>query len=341
MTVEIAGRAIGAGARCFVIAEAGVNHDGDLRRALALVDAAAEAGADAVKFQTFRADAVASAEARNAPYQGAGTQQELLRALELSADDHTALVDACASRGVVFLSTPFDEESADLLDELDVPAFKIASPDVTNLPFLEYVARKGRPVLLSTGMSTLDEVRAAARALAPAPGLVLLHCVSAYPAPAADANLRAMATMREQLGVPVGFSDHTAGIEVALAAVALGASVVEKHLTVDRGLPGPDHAASLEPDELRALVEGVRRVEAALGDGEKRPAPSEAENRDLVRRSLAARRDLEEGTVLEPAMLTALRPATGIAPAQMPEVVGRRLRRGLLRGELLGPADIE
>jgi N,N'-diacetyllegionaminate synthase len=345
--VEIGGRTVGHGAPCFVIGEAGVNHDGDPERALALVDAAAEAGVDAVKFQTFDASRLVAVDAPKARYQLDGTdpqesQRTMLARLELDAPAHRALVARCAERGVVFLSTPFDAQSADLLEELGVPAFKLASPDLTNLPLIEHVARKGRPLLLSTGMAELDEVReAVATALgAGAPGVVVLHCVSAYPADPREANLRAITTLAEALGLPVGWSDHTLGEETALAAVALGAAVLEKHLTLDRTLPGPDHAASLEPDELARLVRAVRVVEAALGDGVKRPAPSEAENRRVVRRSLAAAYDLDAGTVVEAPMLLALRPGTGISPARLHDVVGRRLARPVRGGALLEPGDL-
>lgn len=347
-SIVAADRRIGADAPVFIIAEAGVNWNGDLGLAERLVDTAADAGADAVKFQTFTADEVASPAAPKAPYQlettnAAESQGTMLRRLELSAPQHRVLADRCRARGLVFLSTPFGERSADLLDALDVPLFKISSGDVTNLPFLEYVARKGRPVILSTGMSYLAEVAAAVAALeaAGAHELVLLHCVSAYPADAGEANLRAMDTLREAFHVPVGYSDHTQGTEVALAAAALGACMLEKHFTLDRTLPGPDHRASLEPDELRALVRGVRTVERALGTGVKEPSPSEAATRPLARRSLAAAADLPQGAVLTAEMLIAVRPATGLAPDLRPQVVGRRLRRKLAAGELIAWTDLE
>ncbi len=347
VAVEIGGRPVGPGQPVFVVAEAGVNHNGDPDLALGLVDAAAQAGADAVKFQTFSAERLASTGAAKAAYQLETTdadesQLEMLRRLELSADAHAALAARAQERGLLFLSAPFDAESADLLERLGVPAFKLASPEVTNHPLLRHVARKGKPLLLSTGMSDLAEVEAAVAAIRDEGNdrIVLLHCVSAYPATVEESNLRAMATMRDALGLPVGFSDHTTGIEAALAAVALGACVLEKHFTLDRLLPGPDHRASLEPDELARLIASIRAVEASLGDGEKRPTAAEEPNRLLVRRSLAAGRDLEAGTVLAPELLTALRPATGISPADLRIVVGRRLRRPLRRGELLRLSDL-
>lgn len=345
--VRIGARPVGPGHPCLVVAELGVNHDGELERGLALVDAAAAAGADAVKVQTFSADRVASAAAPKPAYQRervpeAESQQELLRRLELSVDDHRALARRARERGVLFLSTPFDEDGADLLEELDVPAFKVASPDLTNTPLVLHLARKGRPLILSTGMAYLAEVEDAVAAVRAAGNdrIVVLQCVSAYPADPADANLRAMATLAEALGVPVGYSDHTTGTATAVAAAALGACLLEKHLTLDRTLPGPDHAASLEPDELARLVAAVREAESALGDGVKEPRPAEAELRLLARRSLAAARDLAAGEVLAPEMLTALRPGTGIPPGRLDEVTGRVLARPVRGGELLDPLDL-
>ncbi|MBI4538155.1 MAG: N-acetylneuraminate synthase [Gemmatimonadetes bacterium] len=341
-------RPVGPGHPCFLIAEAGVNHNGDLALARELVDAAAEAGADAIKFQTFRADRVASSRAPKADYQLKVTdadesQVEMLRRLELSPAAHRELQAHSGSRGILFLSTPFDEQSADLLEELGVPIFKIGSGELTNRPFLEHVAAKGRPIILSTGMSYLSEVDEAVRTLTTAgcTELVLLHCVSDYPADPRHCNLRAMRTLEAAFQVPVGFSDHTPGVEVALAAAALGACVIEKHLTLDRSLAGPDHRASLEPAELRALVTGVRTVERSLGDGIKRPAPSELGNRMLVRRSLTAAVDVAAGEVLEARMLRALRPASGIAPTFVDQVVGRRVRRPLAAGQLIAWTDLE
>jgi N,N'-diacetyllegionaminate synthase len=343
-SVDIAGRAVGPGQPCYVVAEAGVNHNGDAELAVRLVDAAADAGADAIKFQTFSADRLVAADAPKAPYQeravGDESQRDMLARLELTRADHERLVARCAERGIAFLSSPFDEGSIDLLDELDVAAIKIASPDVVNLPLLEHAAATGRPLLVSTGMATLDEVRAAMGTIAASP-VVLLHCVSAYPAEVEDANLRAIDTLAGEFGVPVGYSDHALGTTVALAAVARGACVLEKHLTLDRSLPGPDHAASLEPAELRELVAAVREIETALGDGVKRAMPSEQPNIVAVRRSVAAACEVAPGTVLERSMLTTLRPATGIAPGRLGELIGRRTRRALHAGELLSESDLE
>lgn len=338
---------------CFVIAEAGVNHDGDLDVARQLVDAAAAAGADAVKFQTFSAEELAAPDAPKPEYQrscgDAGeSQRALLRRLELGADDHALLAAHAEARGIAFLSTAYDEASVDLLARLGVSRFKIASGELTNDPLLRHVARcasgRGRSVILSTGMATLPEVEHALATLraAGAFDVTLLHCTSSYPAQPAECNLRAMAAMKRATGLPVGYSDHTRGIEIACAAVALGATVVEKHFTLDRTREGPDHAASVEPAELAALVEAIRNVGAALGDGEKRPMPGEREARALARRGLVAGRDLPAGCVLQAEDLRAHRPAVGLAPTGLSRIVGRRLRCGLRRGapllaEHLGP----
>jgi N-acetylneuraminate synthase len=346
--VRIGDRYVGEGECVFIIAEAGVNHNGDIQLANRLVDVAAEAGADAVKFQTFKADRVVSAAAPKAEYQLQTTdpmesQLEMLQRLELSPEAHCELRAYCQERGVLFMSTPFDEESANLLDELGVPVFKIGSGEITNWPFLEYVARKGKPIILSTGMSYLSEVDEAVRVIREAgcDQLVLLHCVSNYPADPADVNLRAIQTMATAFQVPVGYSDHTPGIEVALAAVALGACAIEKHFTIDKNLPGPDHRASLEPPELQALVTGIRTVELALGNGTKRPASSEADSRLIVRRSLVAAFNIPKGTVIRSDMLRAVRPAGGIAPALIEHVIGRRTRQTLMADQLITWSDLE
>ncbi len=336
---HLGGKWIGDGAPCFLIAEAGVNHNGERERALALIDIAAEAGADAVKFQTFSADRLATREAPKAGYQIETTgaeesQYEMLRKLELTIDDHRALMARCADRGIIFLSTPFDEEAADLLAELGVVAFKTPSGELTNTPYLRHVASFGKPMIVSTGMATIGECEAAVDAIAESgnPPLALLHCVSNYPATAETINLRAMATLGRAFRVPVGFSDHSVGIEIALASVALGAAVLEKHYTQDRALPGPDHRASLEPTELRALVHGLREVHASLGDGRKRPNAAEAPTASVARKSLVSKRAIEAGTVLTIADVTAKRPGAGIPIAMRDIVVGRTARVAIPAG---------
>jgi N-acetylneuraminate synthase len=346
-SIQAGKRTIGTNSPCFIIAEAGVNHNGDVGMAKRLVDVAAEAGADAVKFQSFRAEGVASADAPKAEYQHATTdvsesQLEMLKRLELSPDAHRELMGYCRSRGILFMSTPFDEGSADLLAELGVAIVKVPSGEVSNLPFLSHIASKGRPVILSTGMSYLGEVDRAVRTIQEAGNdeIILLHCVSNYPADPTYINLRAMRTMASAFQLPVGYSDHTEGIEIPLAAVAMGACVIEKHITLDRNLPGPDQSSSMEPAAFRALVAGIRAVEKALGDGRKQPAPSEAETRRVIRRSLALRRDLEEGHIFQRGDLTALRPASGITPDCVELVIGRRLSRSLSAGSLLTWQDL-
>jgi N-acetylneuraminate synthase len=358
------------GTRTYVIAEAGVNHNGDLELALRLVDAAAAAGADAVKFQSFRADRMASRAAPKAAYQRRATgaaegQYEMLRRLELDAAAHEALADHCRGRAVDFLSTPFDEDSLRLLvDLVGVECVKLGSGEVTNGPLLLAAASTGRPIILSTGMSTLGEVEAALgvlafgytrpeaaperpafrAALADPAGrqaledrVTLLHCTTQYPAPFESVNLRAMDTLKAAFGLSVGLSDHSAGIAVPIAAVARGAVMIEKHLTLDRRLPGPDHAASLEPDEMRAMVDGIRAVEAALGEPAKQPAPGEIENLTVARKSLVAARPIAAGKLLEPADIAVKRPGDGMSPLAYWELLGTVARRDYAPEEPLEP----
>jgi N-acetylneuraminate synthase/N,N'-diacetyllegionaminate synthase len=347
MSFRIGAREIGGGAPCFVIAEAGVNHNGDMALALRLIDAAAETGADAVKFQTFRAERLASPTAAKADYQtrttdAAESQLAMLHRLELAPADYGVLKARCEERGLIFLSTPFEEESADLLERLGVVAFKLPSGEVTNLPFLRHVARKGRPIIMSTGMSEMAEVTAAVDAIAtagPAP-LALLHCTSAYPADPAESNLRAMATLSAAFKVPVGFSDHTPGSAIAIAATALGAAIIEKHFTLDRTLPGPDHKASLQPSELAAMIAGIRSAELALGDGVKRLQPGETDTARVARKSVVALRDLAAGSIIENDMVGILRPGNGIPPAELDAVWGRRLARAVAAGTPLTWSDL-
>ena len=336
------GRAIGPGAPVFVVAEAGVNHNGSLDMARRLIDVAVAAGADAVKFQTFDADALVSDTAPTAAYQreatgGAARQKEMLEALELDAAAHVALCEHARVRGILFFSTPFDESSADRLEALGVPLFKVPSGEITNLPILRHLAAKKRPLIVSTGMATMDEIVVALDTLRAAgdPPVALLHCVSAYPAPPAEMNLRAMDTLAARFGCAVGLSDHTLGLEISIAAVARGAAIVEKHFTLDKGLPGPDHRASLDPDELAGLVRAIRAVESALGDGVKRPMPSEADTRRVARKSLVAARALRAGERLTPDRVAIKRPGTGIPPTALEQALGRVVRRDLRADEVI------
>jgi N,N'-diacetyllegionaminate synthase len=345
--VTLAGRALGGGAT-FVIAEIGVNHDGDVELAHRLIDAAVDAGADAVKFQTFDPIALAAPGAPLAAYQraagqAAGDQRQMLSRLALPAEAWPALQAHAAERRVTFLSTPFDDASAELLDRLDVAAFKVASGELTNLPFIRRLARRGRPLLVSTGMAEMVEVAAAVDAVGAAgdPPLALFHCISSYPADPSTANLNAIPTLRSAFGVPTGWSDHSLGIELPIAATAIGASLVEKHLTLDRERPGPDHRASLEPDGFRAMVAGIRIVETALGSGEKTPAAAELPIAAVARRSLHWRRSLEAGSRVSDDDLAALRPGTGLSPAHWEDVVGRHTTRAVVTGQLVTADDVE
>ena len=330
MTAAFTNR-IGPDRPCFIVAEAGVNHNGDLALAHRLIDEAQAAGAEAVKFQAFVTEELVTVRAAKAGYQltgtGAGGQYGMLKALELSGEQQAHLKAHCDQAGILYLCTPYDLPSIDLLDRIGVAAYKVASTDLDNLPFLRVLAAKGRPVLLSTGMATLGEIEASVGVLSQGPArpwLALLQCTSEYPAPIEDCNLRVIETLRRAFGRPVGFSDHTEGVAAAALAVALGACIVEKHFTLDRSLPGPDHRASLAPDGFAALGQAVRPAEAALGDGVNRPEPSELANKPRVRKSLVARRAIAAGAVLTAGDLTCKRPGDGLPPEWLERVAGRR-----------------
>lgn len=331
---------------CFIIAEVGVNHNGHLDLARQLIDVAADSGADAVKFQTFSAEALVTRSAAKAAYQvrndSASTRQyDMLKALELSPGALEACKAHCKARGIRFLSTPFDEASADLLSGLGVDGFKVSSGDLTHLPFLQYLAAKGLPIILSTGMAVLAEVEDAVASIsaAGAPPIALLHCVSDYPAAPEDANLLAMVTLHQAFGCPVGWSDHTLGSTVSIAAAALGARIIEKHITLDKGLPGPDHAASADPAEFASFVAALRVVEQARGDGIKRPRASELATRDVARRSIVAAFDLPAGTLLNLDHLAFKRPGTGLAPKHAGLLTGRRTCRDIAADTVLSMDD--
>lgn len=343
-TLDLGFRRIGAGQPCLIIAEAGVNHNGDVGLARELIRAARRAGADAVKFQTWITEKLVTRTAPSAAYQqrncDAVDQFDMLKRLELSQAQFRDLKACAEAEGILFLSTPDEEESAAFLVSLGVPLLKIGSGEVTNLPYLDFLARQRLPLILSTGMATLGEVECAVDTIryAGAPGLALLHCVTDYPAQPADCNLRAMATLRQAFACPVGYSDHTLGCELACAAVALGACIIEKHFTLDCSLPGPDHRASITPTALAALVSGVRKVEAALGDGVKRPAAVENANRSIVRKSIVVARDLPVGHVLTRDDLVLRRSPAGLPPSALAVVCGRTLRVPL---EALAPVAWE
>jgi len=325
----------------FIIAEAGVNHNGDMATAKELVKVAASAGANAVKFQTFKAENLVTTSAPKADYQlkysdPTESQYEMLKRLELSTDAHYELFKYCAEKNILFMSTPFDEESADYLTDLGLEIFKIPSGEITNLPFLAHVAEKGRPMIVSTGMASLGEVETALNSIHATgnTNTVLLHCVSSYPAMLDEVNLRAMKTMAEAFRIPIGYSDHTEGIDISLAAVALGACVIEKHFTLDRNMEGPDHQASLEPDDLHNLVRGIRAVEAALGNGRKKPTDNEADTAAVVRKSLVASRHITAGSELTRDLISIKRPGTGLPPSMLPLLIGRTMDQEVNAGTL-------
>jgi N,N'-diacetyllegionaminate synthase len=332
---------------CYIIAEAGVNHNGSLEIAKALVDAAADAGANAVKFQTFKADELVTQAAAKADYQkqscdASESQHAMLRRLELTDEAHRALIDHCRARGIQFLSTAFDPESAGFLGSLALPFAKIPSGEITNLPHLRQTARSGSPVILSTGMATLGEVEAALEVLV-AEGIAreaitVLQCHTDYPTRFEDANLRAMQTMAAAFpGIRIGYSDHTLGIEAPIAAVAMGACLIEKHFTLDRNLLGPDHAASLEPAELKAMVQAIRNIELALGHGRKEPSVSESKIKQVARKSIVASRPIQAGEIFSEENLSAKRPGTGISPMRWDEIIGKPAKRAYEADELIEP----
>lgn len=323
-----------------IIAEAGVNHNGSLAMAKQLAGVAKAAGADIVKFQTAKPELVISRFAEKAEYQKAETgeaesQLEMCKRIHLTFDEHAQLKEYCDSIGIAYLSTPFDLDSIDFLQQLGTPMWKVPSGEITNLPYLEKIAATKKPVILSTGMSMISEIEDALTILEDggAGPITLLHCNTEYPTPIEDANLLAMQDLREQFGLPVGYSDHTAGIEADIAAAALGAVVIEKHFTLDKALPGPDHKASLSPEELTAMVAAVRKTELALGDGRKHVTESEAKNKPIARKSILAKRDIKKGETFTPENLTVKRPADGISPMRWYDVLGKTAKRDFAEDE--------
>lgn len=332
----------------FIIAEAGVNHNGSLTKALELIEVAASAQADAVKFQTFRAEDLVTSTAPKADYQKRATgenqsQFEMLKALELTMADFKVLFDHCQKNGIEFMSTPFDEKSADELESLGMSTFKIPSGELTNHPLIRHIAQKQKPIILSTGMATLDEVNQAVEVIRAVGNtqFQLLHCVSDYPADPATVNLRAMQVMRERFQVSVGLSDHTLGIHIPIAAVAMGASCIEKHFTLDKSLPGPDHQASLNPEELDQMVKQVREVERAFGSGIKQPTEAERKTALIARRSVVLAHDLPEGHLLTPNDLILRRPGTGLPPNELPYLIGKKLKSDLPKDHILQESDLQ
>lgn len=340
-SIKISGKIIAPNKPCFIIAEAGVNHNGSLKLAKKLVDEAKKVGADAVKFQTFKTQELVTKNAKQAKYQEknspAKSQYEMLKKLELSDTEFKRLLEHCKRKKIIFLSTPFDFGSVKFLYKLGVPAFKIASGDLTNIPLLVHIAQYNKSVILSTGMSTLKEVRDAVNViyLAGNKKLVLLHCTSNYPTKFEDVNLKAMQTLMKRFQVPVGYSDHTEGIEVAIAAVSLGACVIEKHFTLNKNLPGPDHKASLEPEIFRQMVKAIRNVEKALGNDIKKPTVSEVKIKNVVRKSLVAKKFIPKGEKIKSDMLAIKRPGKGIKPEYVNKIIGWVSRRDIKKDSLI------
>ena len=328
----------------FIIAEAGVNHNGSIELAYELIDVASESGADAVKFQTFKAENLVSKNAEKAEYQKQTTdtsesQFDMIKRLELDIDAHKKLIDYCKEKDIMFLSTPFDHESIDLLNELQLQIFKIPSGEITNLPYLRHIGSLNKIVFLSTGMSNLKEIGDALAILTNAgtlnENITVLHANTMYPTPMEDVNLNAMQTIHKEFGVAVGYSDHTLGIEVDIAAVAMGASIIEKHFTLDKAMEGPDHKASLEPEELKAMVSAIRNIEKALGSNEKILSPSEEVNINIVRKSIVANQNIKKGDLLTDKNIAAKRPGDGISPMQWDEVIGTTASKDYNADELI------
>ena len=328
--------------KVFIIAEAGVNHNGSIELAYKLIDIAVEAGADAVKFQTFKAENLVTKSADKADYQKQTTDEsesqfEMIKKLELDFDIHKKLINYCKEKDIMFLSTPFDHESIDLLNELQLQIFKIPSGEITNLPYLRHIGLLNKKVFLSTGMSNLQEVGDALTVLINSgtlkENITVLHANTMYPTPMEDVNLNAMQTIHKEFGVAVGYSDHTLGIEVDIAAVAMGASIIEKHFTLDKAMDGPDHKASLEPDELKAMVSAIRNIEKALGGYEKKPSPSESINIDVARKSIVANQIIKKGELLSKKNITIKRPGAGINPMKWDVVIDTIAIRDFLENE--------
>ena len=328
----------------FIIAEAGVNHNGDLRLAKKLVEAAATAGADAVKFQTFKAEAIVAASAPKANYQkdttpAAESQYDMLKRLELGHDDFLAIKAHCAKKNILFMSTPFDLDSIDMLASMGLDIFKIPSGEITNLPYLRQIGRLKKELILSTGMSTLDEIAGALNVLIEAgtteKQITVLHCTTDYPTPFRDVNLRVLETLRATFNLRIGYSDHTLGTEVAVAAAALGATVIEKHFTLDKTMEGPDHRASLDSDELTSMIRSIRNIEKSLGSSEKKPTATELANRSIARKSIVATKPITKGEIFTEANLAAKRPGTGISPMQWDELIGQKAQCAFSPDELI------
>ncbi len=340
--VKIEDKLVGDGEPVFIVAEAGVNHNGDVDLGKKLIDVAKDAETDAVKFQAFKAKNVVTKYAEKAKYQKETTgpnksQYNMMKRLELKDEDLRELYNYAKKNNIIFLSSAFDKESVDLLDNLGVPAFKVPSGEITNFPLLRYIAEKKKPIILSTGMSTTAEIEEALEVIREngVEDIILLHCVTSYPAKIEDVNLRAIETLRHRFKLPVGFSDHTLGITISIAATALGAALIEKHFTLDKTLPGPDHRASLEPDELKDMIKAIKDVEQASGDGIKKPTEGEEKIKKIVRRSIVAKVRIPKGTIITENMLAFKRPGVGIEPKYLNEVIGKKAKKDIKPDELI------
>lgn len=346
-TIKISNKPVGEGYPTFIIAEAGVNHNGKLEQAKKLIDIAVEAGADAVKFQTFKSENLVSSNLENADYvkKNIGkklTQSEMIKSLELKYEEFKELKNYCDKKGIIFLSTPHSFDAIDFLEDL-VPAYKFGSGDITNMPALKHAAKKGKPIILSTGMSTLNEVKFAIDAIKSEGNnqIITLHCTTDYPCPIKEVNLRAMITMQKELDCLVGYSDHTSGIITPIVATALGAVIIEKHFTIDKNLPGPDHKASLEPDELKRMVNKIRETEEILGSYEKKPTKSEEKIMNLVRKSIVAIKEIEKGTIINKNMIAVKRPGVGVSPSQIDKIIGKKAKRTIAKDEIFQADMVE
>jgi N-acetylneuraminate synthase/N,N'-diacetyllegionaminate synthase len=338
--IQIGKKNIGHDQPCFIIAEAGVNHNGDLGTAKKMIDCAADAGTDAVKFQTFKADSLVTKDADKADYQKCNdscTQYEMLKKLELTNREFISLSKYATKKGIIFLSTPFDKKSVDLLEKINVPAYKISSGELTNHPLLHDIACRKKPVILSTGMATISEIGESLSVLkkSGAHDIILLHCTTDYPVNFEEVNLRAINTIRCAFKYPTGFSDHSTGIIASVAAVAMGACVIEKHFTLDKLMDGPDHKASLDPDELKELIQSIRNIEKAFGTGIKEPSPCEEKVKTVARKSIVAKLNLKQGTVINSSMLDLKRPGTGLEPKYLNMIIGKQLKKDLVKDEII------
>ena len=347
MKIKINNRLIGTGEPCFIIAEAGINHNGDIQLAKKLVDVAKKANVDAIKFQTYKSEEVAIKDIGLADYAKKNikknlSQLDMIKLYELQYDDFIVLKEYCDKKKIIFLSTPHSFDAIDFLEKI-VPAYKFGSGDITNIPALKYAAKKGKPIILGTGMSILKEVKSAIKAIISEGNnqIIVLHCTTNYPCPFEEVNLKAMVTMQWNLNCIVGYSDHTLGIIVPIMAVALGASVIEKHFTMDRNLPGPDHKASLEPEKLQQMVESIRNVEKALGSDKKKPTISEKEIMRLVRKSIVSKQEIDKGTILKREMLTIKRPGTGMQSIEIEKLIGKKTKRQIFRDEIFSSNMVE